>query len=186
MCDFQMGFILLLFCLCLPQTCVFLCEGGLASTNGLFQFCTLQCSSRPWILLPLPWRRVHANVLPVSAQSLPISIERLKLSLLLFVFVPFWTPWQVLVAAFAVSGYSSTYYRAGSKPFNPVLGESYECIREDKGFCFFSEQVSLRREPYATFNAQIWTNDGGLITIFNFDFKNSWLDGSGLLTQTQC
>uniref|UniRef100_A0A8C6PRR1 Oxysterol-binding protein n=1 Tax=Nothobranchius furzeri TaxID=105023 RepID=A0A8C6PRR1_NOTFU len=49
---------------------------------------------------------------------------------------------MVLVAAFAVSGYSSTYYRAGSKPFNPLLGESYECIREDKGFCFFSEQVS--------------------------------------------
>ncbi|TRY88837.1 hypothetical protein DNTS_016927 [Danionella cerebrum] len=49
---------------------------------------------------------------------------------------------QVLVAAFAVSGYSSTYYRAGSKPFNPLLGETYECIREDKGFCFFSEQVS--------------------------------------------
>ncbi|MEQ2217567.1 hypothetical protein XENOCAPTIV_014908, partial [Xenoophorus captivus] len=48
----------------------------------------------------------------------------------------------VLVAAFAVSGYSSTYYRAGSKPFNPLLGETYECIREDKGFCFFSEQVS--------------------------------------------
>ncbi|KAJ0005630.1 hypothetical protein NQD34_015524 [Periophthalmus magnuspinnatus] len=49
---------------------------------------------------------------------------------------------MVLVAAFAVSGYSSTYYRAGSKPFNPILGETYECIREDKGFCFFSEQVS--------------------------------------------
>ncbi|XP_049904730.1 oxysterol-binding protein-related protein 6 isoform X1 [Epinephelus moara] len=49
---------------------------------------------------------------------------------------------MVLVAAFAISGYSSTYYRAGSKPFNPLLGESYECIREDKGFCFFSEQVS--------------------------------------------
>uniref|UniRef100_A0A8C5FKS2 Oxysterol-binding protein n=1 Tax=Gadus morhua TaxID=8049 RepID=A0A8C5FKS2_GADMO len=49
---------------------------------------------------------------------------------------------MVIVAAFAISGYSSTYYRAGSKPFNPLLGESYECIREDKGFCFFSEQVS--------------------------------------------
>jgi hypothetical protein len=49
---------------------------------------------------------------------------------------------QVLVAAFAVSGYCSTYFRAGSKPFNPVLGETYECIREDKGFRFFSEQVS--------------------------------------------
>uniref|UniRef100_A0AAY5F4P7 Oxysterol-binding protein n=1 Tax=Electrophorus electricus TaxID=8005 RepID=A0AAY5F4P7_ELEEL len=49
---------------------------------------------------------------------------------------------MALVAAFAVSGYSSTYYRAGSKPFNPILGETYECIREDKGFCFYSEQVS--------------------------------------------
>ncbi|XP_028662063.2 oxysterol-binding protein-related protein 6 [Erpetoichthys calabaricus] len=49
---------------------------------------------------------------------------------------------MILIAAFAVSGYASTYYRAGSKPFNPVLGETYECIREDKGFCFFSEQVS--------------------------------------------
>ncbi|XP_062313768.1 oxysterol-binding protein-related protein 6 isoform X1 [Osmerus eperlanus] len=49
---------------------------------------------------------------------------------------------MVIVAAFAVSGYSSTYYRAGSKPFNPLLGETYECIREDKGLCLFSEQVS--------------------------------------------
>nr|XP_023657450.1 oxysterol-binding protein-related protein 6 isoform X1 [Paramormyrops kingsleyae] len=49
---------------------------------------------------------------------------------------------MVIVAAFAVSGYSSTYYRAGSKPFNPLLGETYECIREDKGLRFFSEQVS--------------------------------------------
>lgn len=50
---------------------------------------------------------------------------------------------QVLIAAFAASGYASTYFRAGSKPFNPVLGETYECIREDKGFRFFSEQVKL-------------------------------------------
>ncbi|KAM8771313.1 oxysterol-binding protein-related protein 3 isoform 4-T4 [Rhynchonycteris naso] len=49
---------------------------------------------------------------------------------------------MVYVAAFAVSGYASSYFRAGSKPFNPVLGETYECIREDKGFHFFSEQVS--------------------------------------------
>ncbi|KAH0627380.1 hypothetical protein JD844_003009 [Phrynosoma platyrhinos] len=49
---------------------------------------------------------------------------------------------MVYVAAFAVSAYASSFYRAGSKPFNPVLGETYECIREDKGFQFFSEQVS--------------------------------------------
>uniref|UniRef100_A0A8C0ATU2 Oxysterol-binding protein n=1 Tax=Buteo japonicus TaxID=224669 RepID=A0A8C0ATU2_9AVES len=49
---------------------------------------------------------------------------------------------MVYIAAFAVSAYASSYYRAGSKPFNPVLGETYECIREDKGFQFFAEQVS--------------------------------------------
>ncbi|KAL8176063.1 UNVERIFIED_CONTAM: Oxysterol-binding protein- protein 7, partial [Gekko kuhli] len=45
------------------------------------------------------------------------------------------------MAAFAVSAYASTYFRAGSKPFNPVLGETYECVRPDKGFRFISEQV---------------------------------------------
>ncbi|XP_043822825.1 oxysterol-binding protein-related protein 3 isoform X1 [Dromiciops gliroides] len=49
---------------------------------------------------------------------------------------------MVYVAAFAVSAYASSYFRAGSKPFNPVLGETYECIHEEKGFQFFSEQVS--------------------------------------------
>lgn len=45
------------------------------------------------------------------------------------------------MAAFAVSAYASTFYRAGSKPFNPVLGETYECVRPDRGFRFISEQV---------------------------------------------
>ncbi|KAK7078739.1 hypothetical protein SK128_020462, partial [Halocaridina rubra] len=49
---------------------------------------------------------------------------------------------MVLVAAFAVSAYSSSIYRAAHKPFNPLLGETYECIREDKGFMFVAEQVS--------------------------------------------
>uniref|UniRef100_A0A8C7HK42 Oxysterol-binding protein n=1 Tax=Oncorhynchus kisutch TaxID=8019 RepID=A0A8C7HK42_ONCKI len=49
---------------------------------------------------------------------------------------------MAIMAAFVISGYSSTYYRAGSKPFNPLLGETYECIREDKGMCFIAEQVS--------------------------------------------
>uniref|UniRef100_UPI003AAD47E2 oxysterol-binding protein-related protein 3 isoform X2 n=1 Tax=Centroberyx gerrardi TaxID=166262 RepID=UPI003AAD47E2 len=49
---------------------------------------------------------------------------------------------MVYMATFAVSGYASSYYRAGGKPFNPVLGESYECDRPDKGFHFVAEQVS--------------------------------------------
>lgn len=54
---------------------------------------------------------------------------------------------QVYVAAFAVSAYASTYYRAGSKPFNPVLGETYECVRPDRGFRFISEQVGTGGKP---------------------------------------
>ncbi|KAK0067140.1 oxysterol-binding protein-related protein 6 [Biomphalaria pfeifferi] len=48
---------------------------------------------------------------------------------------------MIYVAAFAVSGYASSYYREGHKPFNPLLGETYECIREDKGWKFIAEQV---------------------------------------------
>ncbi|TNN88101.1 Oxysterol-binding protein-related protein 3 [Liparis tanakae] len=51
-------------------------------------------------------------------------------------------PYQrmVYVATFAISAYASTYHRAGSKPFNPVLGETYECDRPDKSFRFIAEQ----------------------------------------------
>lgn len=44
------------------------------------------------------------------------------------------------VAAFAVSGYSSTEGRQ-CKPFNPLLGETYEADYPDKGLRFFSEKV---------------------------------------------
>ncbi|XP_058877805.1 oxysterol-binding protein-related protein 3-like isoform X2 [Acipenser ruthenus] len=49
---------------------------------------------------------------------------------------------MVYIATFAISAYASSYYRAGSKPFNPVLGETYECERKDKGFRCIAEQVS--------------------------------------------
>nr|XP_020468459.1 oxysterol-binding protein-related protein 3 isoform X2 [Monopterus albus] len=49
---------------------------------------------------------------------------------------------MVYIATFVVSGYASNYYRTGGKPFNPVLGETYECDRPDKGFRFVAEQVS--------------------------------------------
>uniref|UniRef100_A0A8C4H063 Oxysterol-binding protein n=1 Tax=Dicentrarchus labrax TaxID=13489 RepID=A0A8C4H063_DICLA len=49
---------------------------------------------------------------------------------------------MVYIATFVVSGYASSYYRTGGKPFNPLLGESYECDRPDKGFRFVAEQVS--------------------------------------------
>ncbi|TXG56152.1 hypothetical protein EZV62_017465 [Acer yangbiense] len=45
------------------------------------------------------------------------------------------------IVAFAVSGYASTEGRQ-CKPFNPLLGETYEADYPDKGLRFFSEKVS--------------------------------------------
>lgn len=45
------------------------------------------------------------------------------------------------VAAFAVSGYASSDGRL-CKPFNPLLGETYEADYPEKGIRFFSEKVS--------------------------------------------
>jgi Oxysterol-binding protein len=48
---------------------------------------------------------------------------------------------KVLVAAFAVSSYASTATRCAHKPFNPLLGETFECIREEQGWKYIAEQV---------------------------------------------
>jgi hypothetical protein len=45
------------------------------------------------------------------------------------------------VAAFAVSGYAATEGRT-RKPFNPLLGETYEAERPEQGIRFVSEKVS--------------------------------------------
>ncbi|KAJ5580145.1 ATP12 ATPase F1F0-assembly protein [Penicillium hispanicum] len=45
------------------------------------------------------------------------------------------------VAAYAASEYASTIGRV-AKPFNPLLGETFEYVRPDKGYRFFVEQVS--------------------------------------------
>ncbi|XP_019714189.1 oxysterol-binding protein-related protein 7-like isoform X3 [Hippocampus comes] len=49
---------------------------------------------------------------------------------------------MVYVAAFSISGYAWASWRNRYKPFNPVLGETYESHREDRGFRYVSEQVS--------------------------------------------
>ncbi|KAG5440078.1 hypothetical protein PCK2_000590 [Pneumocystis canis] len=48
---------------------------------------------------------------------------------------------MLYVAAFAISEYSSTINRV-AKPFNPLLGETYEYCRPDKCYRFLVEQVS--------------------------------------------
>ncbi|KAK5611515.1 Oxysterol-binding protein- protein 2 [Crenichthys baileyi] len=57
-----------------------------------------------------------------------------------------------VVAAFAVSAVASQWERTG-KPFNPLLGETYELIREDEGYRLISEQVS-HHPPISAFHAQ--------------------------------
>ncbi|KAK2893248.1 oxysterol-binding protein-related protein 7-like isoform X1 [Channa argus] len=49
---------------------------------------------------------------------------------------------MVYVGAFSISGYAWASWRNRYKPFNPVLGETYESHREDRGFHYTSEQVS--------------------------------------------
>ena len=51
-----------------------------------------------------------------------------------------------LVAAFSVSSYSTTVHRT-AKPFNPLLGESFELDRlEDFGYRSLCEQVHTETE----------------------------------------
>ncbi|XP_034731460.1 oxysterol-binding protein-related protein 2-like [Etheostoma cragini] len=57
-----------------------------------------------------------------------------------------------VIATFAVSSVASQWERTG-KPFNPLLGETYELIREDEGYRLISEQVS-HHPPVSAFHAQ--------------------------------
>ncbi len=52
----------------------------------------------------------------------------------------------IYITAFAISSLSSLRVKDRSirKPFNPMLGESFELVREDKGFRFVAEKVSHR------------------------------------------
>ncbi|XP_030631614.1 oxysterol-binding protein-related protein 1 isoform X2 [Chanos chanos] len=61
------------------------------------------------------------------------------------------------VAAFAVSAVASQWERTG-KPFNPLLGETYELIRDDLGFRWISEQVS-HHPPISAFHAEGLNDD---------------------------
>ncbi|KAM9856182.1 oxysterol-binding protein-related protein 2-like isoform 1-T2 [Aulostomus maculatus] len=61
------------------------------------------------------------------------------------------------VAAFAVSAVASQWERTG-KPFNPLLGETYELIREEQGFRLISEQVS-HHPPISAFHAESLVGD---------------------------
>ncbi|GAA5879315.1 hypothetical protein JCM8547_000661 [Rhodosporidiobolus lusitaniae] len=69
----------------------------------------------------------------------------------------------MLVAVFAVSGVSGNKFRGSRKPFNPLLGETYELLRPDKSFRFISEKVS-HQPPRFAFHGEApkkgWTVEG--------------------------
>ncbi|XP_054619968.1 oxysterol-binding protein-related protein 3-like isoform X2 [Dunckerocampus dactyliophorus] len=119
---------------------------------------------RPRSMLPSPspacsvslWNILKNNIgKDLSKVAVPVQLneplntlqrlcEELEYSELLHTANKTHNPYQrmVYIATFAITAYTSSYYRAGSKPFNPVLGETFECDRPDKGFRFIAEQVS--------------------------------------------
>ena len=100
------------------------------------------------------WNLLYKNIgLDLSKISMPVILnealstlqrlcEEMEYSNMVDKAFSAFTPLERMswVAAFAISAYSST--RTTHKPFNPLLGETYECVREDKGFRYISEQVS--------------------------------------------
>ena len=57
---------------------------------------------------------------------------------------------SALVAAFVISHYSSTHLRA-AKPFNPLLGETFELVVPEKNIAFIAEQVQHHPPVSAVF-----------------------------------
>ncbi|XP_062849690.1 oxysterol-binding protein-related protein 2 [Trichomycterus rosablanca] len=88
------------------------------------------------------------------------------------------------VAAFAVSAVASQWERTG-KPFNPLLGETYELIREDLGFRCMSEQVS-HHPPVSAFHAEGLNDDflfhGSIYPKLKFWGKSVEAEPRGIIT----
>lgn len=62
-----------------------------------------------------------------------------------------------LVAAFSVSSYSTTVHRI-AKPFNPMLGETFELDRmEDMGLRSLCEQVWTATHPVRCYLSDSWS-----------------------------
>ncbi|XP_031724155.1 oxysterol-binding protein-related protein 1 isoform X2 [Anarrhichthys ocellatus] len=88
------------------------------------------------------------------------------------------------VAAFAVSAVASQWERTG-KPFNPLLGETYELVREDLGFRLLSEQVS-HHPPVSAFHAEGLKQDfvfhGSIYPKLKFWGKSVEAEPKGIIT----
>ncbi|XP_041797585.1 oxysterol-binding protein-related protein 3 isoform X1 [Chelmon rostratus] len=132
-------------------------------TSGSVEEGTVLCQRRSCLPSPSPnnstislWNILRNNIgKDLSKVTMPVQLneplntlqrlcEELEYSELLDRAANTQDPFErmVYIATFVVSGYASSYCRTGGKPFNPVLGETYECDRPDKGFRFVAEQVS--------------------------------------------
>ncbi|CAJ2641416.1 unnamed protein product [Trifolium pratense] len=86
------------------------------------------------------------------------------------------------LAAFAVSGYANTSGRS-CKPFNPLLGETYEADYPDKGLRFISEKVSHHPMVVACHcEGRGWKFWGDSILKSKFWGRSIQLDPIGILT----
>ncbi|BFZ11294.1 hypothetical protein BsWGS_14333 [Bradybaena similaris] len=88
------------------------------------------------------------------------------------------------VAAFAISALSSNWNRIG-KPFNPLLGETYELSRSDLGFRYVGEQVS-HHPPVTAFHADgaYYTFHGSIQPKLKFWGKSVEIVPMGIITLT--
>ncbi|XP_062260025.1 oxysterol-binding protein-related protein 1-like isoform X2 [Platichthys flesus] len=88
------------------------------------------------------------------------------------------------VAAFAVSAVASQWERTG-KPFNPLLGETFELIRDELGFRWVSEQVS-HHPPVSAFHAEGLKEDfvfhGSICPKLKFWGKSIEAEPKGIIT----
>ncbi|KAH7396654.1 Oxysterol-binding protein-domain-containing protein [Phaeosphaeria sp. MPI-PUGE-AT-0046c] len=88
----------------------------------------------------------------------------------------------VYMAAFAISAFSNARVkdRAIRKPFNPMLGETFELVREDKGFRFVAEKVVHRPVRMACqAEAQEWTFMQSPMPVQKFWGKSAELNTDG-------
>lgn len=93
----------------------------------------------------------------------------------------------VLVSAFATS-FLSIYRdktRAIRKPFNPLLGETFELVREDMGFRLIAEKVSHKPQTFAFHaDSEEWECNYTVTPVQKFWGKSVELNNEGTLLLT--
>ncbi|OQV21820.1 Oxysterol-binding protein-related protein 1 [Hypsibius exemplaris] len=91
----------------------------------------------------------------------------------------------IFVSAFAVSACASNADRIG-KPFNPLLGETFELSRPELGYHMVSEQVS-HHPPVSAFSAaskDLWNFSGSILPKLKFWGKSVEIQPKGVVTLT--